>query len=152
MTFNLDQLPVAFGTSLIGDDGLPDRGPLNESMRSLLGLIWRAGRFRFFHLKTTPGLLYEYSCSQDTLHERASESEGKRDRRRMGRFPCKSKLQVKPNLGSRTLWLSLFHHYHTPYEDIQLSEGDSGLPGEERSELGPCRTRPGHQRRANRWI
>jgi hypothetical protein len=44
-----------------------------------------------------------------------------RDGRRMARFPCQSKLNIRPCFQSRTLSLSIHHQWHVPYEDIELS-------------------------------
>lgn len=39
LTFNLDRLPVAFGTTLPMKDGSPDRKPLGNAMREFADLI-----------------------------------------------------------------------------------------------------------------
>jgi hypothetical protein len=39
----------------------------------------------------------------------------------MQRFPCNSRLTIRPSLGDRTLAVNLQHTYHQPYEDIRLS-------------------------------
>ena len=100
-----------------------DREPLNLALKELLGIIWKAGGYRFWHRRTTmdPGLVYEYYCCQDSSKEIASIGKGKRDARRMQRFQCKSKLKMRPSLEDRTLTITIHHLHHAPYVDIQLS-------------------------------
>jgi hypothetical protein len=95
-------------------------------MRDLSEIIWKQGGFRFRHTGTNLQIFtYQYRCSQDLIHaqsyQSAVESERQRDGRRMARFPCQSKLNIRPCLQNRTLFLSIHHEWHTPYEDIQLS-------------------------------
>ncbi|OXV07624.1 hypothetical protein Egran_04611, partial [Elaphomyces granulatus] len=45
LTFDLDRLPVAFGTALSMKDGNLDRKPLNDTMREVARLIWKIGGF-----------------------------------------------------------------------------------------------------------
>lgn len=122
--FDLDQLPIHFGSRLeTSAMGRPDREPLNQAMRHLLDIIWKAGGYRFWHRRTTQdsGLVYEYYCCQDSTQEAGSVGKGKRDTGRMERFQCESKLRLRPSLEDRTLTVTLHHLHHTPYVDIHLS-------------------------------
>ena len=100
-------------------------------MRELSDIIWKAGGFRFKHTGTNQNFAYTYHCSQDLMHARsyqsAVEAEKQRDGRSMARFPCKSKLNMRPCLQDRTLSLSIHHEWHTPYEDIELPPMVQGL-------------------------
>ena len=97
---------------------------MNAVMRDLSEIIWKQGGFRFKHAGTTPqSLTYKYNCSQDMAHTQSPQStaEKQRDGRRMARFPCQSKLNIRPCLQSRTLSLSIHHKWHPPYQDIQIA-------------------------------
>ena len=119
MSFRIDDLPVHYPP--LTEDG--DCEPLNRAMRSLVEIIWQIGGFRFKHTKTRYSAepVYEYHCSQDQMHQKPELIKRKRDRERMERFDCQSKLDIRPNLASRTLQLSLSHQYHNPYEDNRLT-------------------------------
>jgi hypothetical protein len=123
-TFDLDQLPVKFGSLRERCTmEILDRNPLNQAIKELVNTIWKAWGFRFRHRRTTKnsGLVYEYHCSQDSSKEKKSLATGKRDIQQMGRFQCESKLRLRPSLENRTLTISLHHLYHSPYVDIHLS-------------------------------
>ena len=49
------------------------------------------------------------------------EVEKQRDGRRMARFPCQSKLNIRPILPDRALSISIHHEWHAPYDHIELS-------------------------------
>jgi hypothetical protein len=126
-TFDLDKLPVYFGTSAPrhGTTSTPEndsRDSLNEAMRCLVEIIWEKGGFRFFHRTTrAENLTYRYYCCQDSAQAVGRHKvEGKRDGRQMERFPCESNLTMRPSLQDRTLFVSLCHTYHIPYKDIML--------------------------------
>ncbi|THC98128.1 hypothetical protein EYZ11_002416 [Aspergillus tanneri] len=134
--FDLDTLPVNFGSLRAlevanGDGDDIDRNTLlrsevNAAMHDLGVVIWKAGGFRFRHTGTNfQSFTYKYHCSQDLMHvknyQSTVEEEKQRDGRRMARFPCQSKLNIRPCLQSRTLSLSICHQWHIPYEDIELS-------------------------------
>ena len=122
LTFNLDRLTVAFGTTLPMKDGNPDRKPLSNAIREFADLIWKIGGFRFGHRRTHwDKMKFIYYCCQDADHAYASVAQGKRDTPRMEGFKCRSKLILKPSLEQRTLGISMYHHYHIPYFDCQLS-------------------------------
>ena len=97
----------------------------------LIELIREAGGHRFRHLahykKSDFGYNYYYACCQDDNKSLASESTGKRDRRRMKRFDCKSKLVMQLDLLDRRLFVKLQHDYHTPYTDVRLSQEALGF-------------------------
>lgn len=65
---------------------------------------------------------YYYCCSQDSSNIQDSKKVGKRDRDSMKRFPCDSRLSIKPDFNNRKLSISLHHKYHIPYVSIQLSQ------------------------------
>ncbi|KFG81445.1 hypothetical protein MANI_030323 [Metarhizium anisopliae] len=95
-------------------------------MRELTEIIWKQGGFRFTHTGTNfQSCRYQYHCSQDLMHAKGYrsnvEADKQRDGRRMARFPCQSKLNIRPCLQNRTLSLSIHHKWHIPYEDIELS-------------------------------
>lgn len=134
--FNLDALPVNFGClRSLGiaesherdvDRGACHRSELNAAMRELTEIIWKQGGFRFTHTGTNfQSCTYQYHCSQDLMHAKGYrsnvEADKQRDGRRMARFPCQSKLNIRPCLQNRTLSLSIHHKWHIPYEDIELS-------------------------------
>jgi hypothetical protein len=122
-TFNLDALPINFGSLHVPENTFP-RSELNTAMRDLTEIIWKEGGFRFKHTGSTlQNSTYQYRCSQDLIHTQSYQStaEKQRDGRRMARFPCESKLNIRPCLQSRTLTLSIHHKWHTLYDDIQLS-------------------------------
>jgi hypothetical protein len=100
-----------------------DRDPLNQAMRDLLDIIWKAGGYRFKHRRTSnrSDLVYEYYCCQDKSREEKPVAKGKRDARRTERLECESKLKLRPSLEDRTLALTLHHLPHSPYVDIHLS-------------------------------
>ncbi len=102
---------------------ITDREPLNQAMRDLVDIIWKAGGYRFKHEKTTKdsGLLYTYYCCQDSSREEKSVTEGKRDVRRAERFQCESKLKLRPSLEGRQLTVILHHLPHSQYVDIHLT-------------------------------
>jgi hypothetical protein len=102
------------------------RSEINAAMRDLSEIIWKEGGFRFTHTGTNlESFTYKYHCSQDVMHAKSHQStveaEKQRDGRRMARFPCNSKLNMRPCLQNRTLSLSIHHEWHILYEDIQLS-------------------------------
>jgi hypothetical protein len=68
-------------------------------------------------------LTYRYHCCQDSVRENEmiDKVERKRDGRPMQIFPCKSKLTMRVSLQDRTLSLCMYHVYHHPYQDLQLS-------------------------------
>ena len=122
LTFNLDRLPVAFGTMLPMKDGNPDRKPLGNAMKEFADLIWKIGGFRFRHRKTHwDKMKFIYYCCQDADRADASVTQRKRDTPRMERFKCQSKLTLKPSLEQRTLGINMYHHHHIPYFDCQFS-------------------------------
>ena len=93
-------------------------------MRDLSEIIRKQGGFRFKHTGKTPqSLTYKYNCTQDVAHAQSHQSAAEKQRggRRMTRFPCQSKLNIRPCLQSRTLSLSIHHKWHPPYEDIQIA-------------------------------
>jgi MULE transposase domain len=134
--FDLDTLPVNFGSvrlqgssrngeSSVNTDAFP-RSEINAAMRDLNEVIWREGGFRFKHTATHgDSLTYQYRCSQDQAHAKCDqfkrEVEKRRDGRRMTRFSCKSKLNMRPDFQNRTLSISIHHEWHSPYEDVELS-------------------------------
>ncbi|KAJ6019708.1 ATP-dependent DNA helicase PIF1 [Penicillium canescens] len=134
--FDLDTLPVQFGsvrvTETVGgsehdvDRGTYPRSEMNGAMRDLTDLIWKRGGFRFTHMGTNfQSCTYQYHCSQDLMRAKSYrpmvEVGKQRDGRRMTRFPCQSKLTIRPCLQNRTMSLSIHHQWHAPYEDIELS-------------------------------
>ncbi|KAL1973374.1 hypothetical protein VTN31DRAFT_6009 [Thermomyces dupontii] len=136
-TFSLDALPVRFGSYRIfenavdsgsGSVGSKDsqRSQLNAAMADLAEIIWKEGGFRFKHTATThQTLTFSYNCSQDAKFVDKYESkvapEKRRDASRMLRFPCQSKLSMRPCFENRTLSLSIRHEWHEPYQSIRLS-------------------------------
>ena len=136
-TFSLDALPVRFGSYRIfenavdsgsGSVGSKDsqRSQLNAAMADLAEIIWKEGGFRFRHTATThKTLTFSYNCSQDAKFVDKYESkvapEKRRDASRMLRFPCQSKLSMRPCFENRTLSLSIRHEWHEPYQSIRLS-------------------------------
>jgi hypothetical protein len=99
---------------------------MNAAMRDLTDFVWKQGGFRFTHTGTNfQSCTYQYHCSQDLMHVKSYRSivevEKQRDGRRMTRFPCQSKLNLRPCLQNRTLSLSVHHIWHMSYEDIELS-------------------------------
>ena len=134
--FNLDALPVNFGSLHVVGDTTDDghdidraaftRTALNAAMHDLNVVIRKEGGFRFRHTGTNfQSFTYQYHCSQDLMHAKCYrstvEEEKQRDGRRMTRFPCQSKLNIRPCLQNRTLSVSIHHQWHIPYEDIELS-------------------------------
>ena len=120
-SFNLDQLPVSFGTKLARlDGGSTAPAPIDSAMKEMLDIIWRQGGFRFVHRDTTAGLSYRYYCSQDKAREQKSRQKH-RDVQRMRRFDCKSKLVMCPNLENRTMSLHMYHKHHGEYFDKHFS-------------------------------
>ncbi|KAJ5582182.1 ATP-dependent DNA helicase PIF1 [Penicillium sp. DV-2018c] len=135
-TFHLDALPVNFEPFRTVGQGNNDsdevdaspRSRINEAAAALRDIIWEEGGFRFRHKGTNfKTNLYCYNCSQDEAHVPKYEptvAEAKqRDRQRMERFSCGSKLSFRPCFQERTLSLSICHKWHTPYEDIRISSG-----------------------------
>jgi hypothetical protein len=99
---------------------------LNATMQQLAKIIWEEGGFRFKYRGTNfQSLTYVYHCSQDLKHAKNHNStmaiEKQRDGQRMKRFLCQSRLNMRPCLQTRTLFLSIYHEWHTPYEGIELS-------------------------------
>jgi hypothetical protein len=93
-------------------------------MKQLQDIIWHEGEFRFRQKGTKMDkLTYRYHCCQDSVREKemTDKVERKRDGRRMQRFPCKSKLTMRVSLQDRALSLCMYHVYHRPYQDLQLS-------------------------------
>ena len=120
--FDLDGLPIAFGSKLQQSDaGRTDRTPLNQAMQELVGIIWKEGGFRFFHRTTERTQRFIYYCCQDQARERKSSGLGAHDVPKITRFPCQSSLTIRPFLEERVLALELYHIYHQPYHDRQLS-------------------------------
>ena len=77
------------------------RSEVNAAMRNLSEIIWKEGGFRFRHTATNgENYTYQYRCSQDIMHAKSyqstAEGEKQRDGRRMARFPCQSKLNIRP--------------------------------------------------------
>ena len=108
-----------------GDDGKPDRRPLNNAIRDLVELIWEEGGFRFWHRRTSTSngstFSYYYYCSQNGEKSRKSKGEGMRLVPTMNRFKCDGELLLKPHLNGRILRLKMVHSYHTPYVNIELN-------------------------------
>jgi hypothetical protein len=107
------------------NDAFP-RSEVNATMRDLIEVIWKEGGFRFRHTATNgENCTYQYRCSQDIMHAKSyqstAEGEKQRDGRRMTRFPCQSKLNIRPLLRDRTLSISIHHEWHAPYDNIELS-------------------------------
>ena len=48
----------------------------------------------------------------------------------MERFHCNGKLILQPSLQERTMKVELYHTYHTPYIDIELSDEILGFINE----------------------
>ena len=136
----MDALPVNFGSLNIPENARGDGNnsamfpklEVNAAMRDLSEIIWKEGGFRFRHTATNSrNLTYQYHCSQDQAHAKAHQSmvetEKQRDGRRMVRFPCKSKLNMRPCFQDRTLSLSINHEWHIPYENIEMSSAIQDL-------------------------
>ena len=137
-TFNLDQLPVSFGTKFARlDNGSTAPAPMNWAMKEMLDIIWRQGGFRFVHNDTTANLSYRYYCSQDKVREQKSLQKH-RDVQRMRRFDCKSKLVMCPNLENRTMSLHMYHEHHEEYFDKHLSAAVLGFIRERIESLPPA--------------
>ena len=120
--FDLDSLSIAFGSKLQQSDaGRTDRKPLNQVMQELVGIIWKEGGFRFFHRTTERNQRFIYYCCQDQARERKSSGLGAHDVPKIIRFPCQSSLTIRPFLEERVLAPELYHIYHQPYHDRQLS-------------------------------
>ena len=121
--FNLDNLPVAFGTALSKkDDHTYDRNPLNGAIRGLAEEIWKIGGFRFRHRRTHwDRFRFDYICCQDVDCEQTSVTKGKRDSPRMERFNCEGRLILTPSLEQRTMDIRIHHCYHVPYPNWSLS-------------------------------
>ena len=87
--------------------------------------IREAGKHRFRkvrHFKRSEQKYYYfYVCCQDKVKAVQTVSRGKRDRRRMERYPCQSNLDLKLDLLARRLHVVLQHNYHPEYNDIRLS-------------------------------
>ncbi len=125
-TFDIDQLPFSFGHSLeTTDEGAINYRPLNHVMNILTYCIRDAGKHRFRKIrhfkKSEYKYYYTYVCCQDKNKAAQTVSRGKRDRRRMERYPCKSNLDLKLDLLARRLHVKLQHNYHPEYNDIRLS-------------------------------
>lgn len=131
----MDALPINFSLLRVQDmnghakntdsDAFP-RIEINAAMRDLSKIIWKEGGFRFTHTGTNlESFTYKYHCSQDLMHAKnqpcTTEVGRQRDGRRMARFSCKSKLNIRPCLQNRTVSLSIHHEWHRPYENILLS-------------------------------
>ncbi|KAI1005060.1 hypothetical protein K3495_g3150 [Podosphaera aphanis] len=117
-TFDLDQLPVKFGhTTENKSDNASGIHEQNQAIGLLVDLIREAGKHRFRLLRSRKNfdVTYDYCCCQDSSHAPKSRKTGKRDRRPMERFPCNSKLSMKPDLTNRRLKIVMRHHYHIPY-------------------------------------
>ena len=108
-----------------GNDGKPDRRPLNNAIRDLVELIWEKGGFRFWHRRTNTNnsnaFNYYYYCSQNQQKSQKSKGEGMRLVPTMNRFKCDGEMVLKPFLNSRVLRLKMVHSYHTPYINIELN-------------------------------
>lgn len=133
--FNLDALPVKFGPlRVIVNENNPEnvthtilKSELNVAMRDLNEIIWREGGFRFKHASTnSQALVYTYHCSQDLArakpYQPEVEPEKRREGKRMERFQCQSKLTMRVCVVTRTLFLTIRHMWHPPYEDIQVPQ------------------------------
>lgn len=121
--FDLDALSVKFGSEL-------DKDAMRVAMHDLSTLIWNESGFRFRHTSTAPQYhRYEYHCSQDEAYIQRYQSKIEKniDGRRMERFACGSKLIMQPSLLDRTLRLSIQHHWHPPYKDIQVPQAIRNL-------------------------
>lgn len=131
--FNLDALPVKFGPlRVIVNEDNPEKvshtilkSELNVAMRDLNEIIWRKGGFRFKHVSTnSQALVYTYHCSQDLARAKPYQSEvepeKRREGKRMERFPCQSKLTMRVCVVTRTLFLTIRHMWHPPYEEVQV--------------------------------
>ena len=115
-------MPVTFGSKLPRSDaGQINREPLNRAIKELSDIVWKEGGFRFHHFSTNLALRFEYHCCQDQAHERELDGSRIRDVPKMTRFPCQSSLIMQPRLDDRVLTLELYHLYHQPYSDRQLS-------------------------------
>lgn len=94
-------------------------------MNILTYCIRDAGKHRFRKIrhfkKSEYKYYYTYVCCQDKNKATQTVSRGKRDRRRMERYPCKSNLDLKLDLLARRLHVKLQHNYHPEYNDIRLS-------------------------------
>jgi hypothetical protein len=123
--YDLDKLPVNFGSTLLKDD-LESAAINYHAWRdeAITGhyLAWRGFCFRQKGTKVEK-LTYIYHCRQDSVREKEMIDKvgRKRDDRRMQGFPCKSKLTMRVSLQDRTLFLCMYHVYHRPYQDLQLS-------------------------------
>jgi hypothetical protein len=109
-----------------GNNDTFPRSEVNVAMRNLIEIIWKEGGYRFRHTATNgENGTYQYRCSQDIMHAKHYQSrvevEKQRDGRRMARFPCQSKLNIRPLLHDRTLSISFHHEWHAPYDSIELS-------------------------------
>ena len=112
---------MSFGAKLVKHDVMTANEPLDFAMKEILTIIWQQGGFRFVHKCTTSNMTYHYYCSQDKAKEQTGHQKY-RDVARMERFDCESKLQVRPCLESRTLFLSMRQNHHDAYVDKQLLE------------------------------
>lgn len=119
----MDQLPVNFGEKLkLSENGSIIRTELNSAMSKLVSFILEEGGFRFMRSsnKGPDYLTFVYKCCQDES-QYESFSKGVRDKGKMKRFDCHSKLILRPCFENRTLTLIMGHNYHSPYQDIRLS-------------------------------
>lgn len=117
-------MPVNFCSSLpTTADGSLDHSALNPAIQGLTQLIWATGRHKFRqqnsqHCNTST--LYSYRCCQDEAWDRSAGQATLRDRQKIKRYSCESKLTLKVSLTNCSLDLTLQHSYHDVYVDISL--------------------------------
>lgn len=75
---------------------------------------------RVIHQESESASNYYFACSQDEDKNNPLEHTSRRNRCRIERFHCESKLVIKLNLLNQRLAVKLQHTYHTPYLDIGL--------------------------------
>jgi hypothetical protein len=96
MTFNLDNLPITFGTARSVDESTDN---LDRAIHTLVKLVSKEVGFRFVRNSSrslaTSRRGYQYFCAQDEKYDQKSKSSGKRDVEKMTRFACQSALNLK---------------------------------------------------------
>ena len=120
--FNLDRLPVKF--RLASETSEDDTRHLSKAIGEFVDFIHKAGNHRFTVLRTyrSPKSIYYYCCCQDSSLEIETDRVAQRDRHKMARFPCDSRLKMEPDLVSRQMIVSLHHKFHEHYVDIRMSQ------------------------------
>ena len=123
-TFNLDELPVAFGSKLAKTADLQEsKSSLNDAMRAMVEMIWSEGGFRFRHRRTNmSGCYFQYHCSQDEARTRKSKSRHVKDVEEPKKYDCKSKVVMQPCLEDRTLKLVMYHTHHEGYRSVRMED------------------------------